>query len=144
MSKIAHIRKLIRDRRGSEMIEAALILGAFLFMLLGTFDFGQLVFVHQSMVERARMAARYAEVNLDTDLPTLQNLIMYGQPTNPGGGTTAAFGLTSANISRTQVSNGDVSQEWKITISNYHFSALSPLGGSFAMRPIVVAYTQQN
>ncbi len=138
------IRRFIRDRRGSEMVEAALILSAFLFMLLGTFDFGQLLFVHQSLVDRARMAARYAEVNLTTDLPTIQNLIMYGQPTNPGNGTTAAFGLTSSNITNTQISNGDVTQEWKITISNYQFSALSPLGGSFTMRPIVVAYTQQN
>ena len=125
------------------MVETALVLIPFLFMLLGAFDFCQILFVHQSLVERTRAAARYAEVNPGTDLPTIQNLIMYGQTTAPAN-SIPAFGLAGGNITNTQVANGDVSQEWKITVSNYQFSALSPMGGTFTMRPIVVAYTQQN
>jgi Flp pilus assembly protein TadG len=136
-------RKLLQDRRGAQMVETALILAAFLFMLLGAFDFCEILFVHQSMVERTRAAARYAEVNLGTDLPTIQNLINYGQTTVPVN-STPAFGLAGGNITDSAASNGDVSSQRKITVSNYQFSALSPMGGTFTMRPIVVAYTQQN
>jgi Flp pilus assembly protein TadG len=137
------VRKLLRDQRGAQMVETALVLLPFLFMLLGAFDFCQILFVHQSLVERTRSAARYAEVNPGTDLTTLQNLVMYGQTTTPAN-SVPAFGLTGGNIADDPAPNGDVSQERKITVSNYQFRALSPMGGSFTMRPIVVAYTQQN
>ncbi len=56
------VQKIFRDRRGSNLVESALVFGAFIFMVIGAFDFGQAVFMHQGMVERVRAAARYASM----------------------------------------------------------------------------------
>src|SRR5437879_2939538 len=54
---------ILGNRRGNTLVESALDFGAFLFMLIGVFDFGQFLFVHQTLVERARNAVRYAAAN---------------------------------------------------------------------------------
>ena len=46
-------------RRGHAMLEGALVLMIFLSFLIGTLDFAQFLYFHQSLVERVRMAARY-------------------------------------------------------------------------------------
>jgi len=56
------------SERGSQMVETSLILLTFLLMLIGTIDFGQVLYFHQSLVERARAAARYGAIN-PTDPP---------------------------------------------------------------------------
>jgi len=47
-----------RTSKGGAFVEMALIYLVFLIMLIGAFDFGQFLFVHQALVERARFAAR--------------------------------------------------------------------------------------
>ena len=57
MRKFTPRRKI--GSSGHVMIEAAFIFVVFFSMLIGAFDFGQFLFVHQALVERARMAARW-------------------------------------------------------------------------------------
>jgi hypothetical protein len=81
------------------MIEAAFIFIVFFSMLIGTFDFGQFLFVHQALVERTRYAVRWGAVNNAT-ADQIRNMVLYYQSTDPGN-TTGYFNLTSSMVTVT-------------------------------------------
>ncbi len=94
-----------RASRGHVMIEAAFIFLVFFSMLIGTFDFGQFLFVHQALMERARYALRWATVcpTGPASCPTtdqITNMVLYAQSTDPGN-TTGYFNLTSSMVTVT-------------------------------------------
>jgi Flp pilus assembly protein TadG len=64
------------------MIEATLTLSLFLTVIFSIYDFGWVLFFHQTLVHQARTGARYAAVN-PTDLTGAKNLVLYNQ-TNAG------------------------------------------------------------
>ena len=55
--------QIMRPRRGSALVESALVLLLFIVILLGIMDFGQILFFHHILTERARAGARYAAVH---------------------------------------------------------------------------------
>ena len=71
----------LRKRRGTTLIETALVLTIALMTFIGLIDIGTVIFRLQGLVERARTGARYAVVN--TYNPTsIRNVVVYG---NSGG-----------------------------------------------------------
>ena len=122
------------------MVESALIFLAFMVMLIGIFDFGQFLFVHQALVERARSAARWGAINDPTDSTSITNMVLYNQSSTPAAGTATFFNLSSANVS---VSNPDVgTNNYRLTvqISGYSYIVLSPyLPGSPTGIPVTVS-----
>src|ERR1700688_3256521 len=80
---------------GSVIVETALIFLVFACLLLGAFDFGQFLFVHQALVERARYAARWGAITDPTDSVSITNMLLYNSATGSG---TGYFNLTSANV----------------------------------------------
>jgi hypothetical protein len=82
------------------MLEAGLIYGCFMFMLVATLDIGHYMFLHQTLVERARSAARYG-VARTFDASAIQNMVLYNSPTVPSGAT-PIFGLNTSNVSVTE------------------------------------------
>jgi hypothetical protein len=124
---------------GHVMIEAAFIFVVFFCMLIGAFDFGQFLFVHQALVERARMAARWGTAcSTQTTCPTtdqITNLVLYGQSTNPGGGATGYFNLTSSMVTVSETTDTDCFASGAepslftrliVTIHDYPYVMLSP------------------
>src|ERR1017187_7605042 len=92
------LRQRRKTNRGSTMVEMGLI-GTMLFvLLLGIVDMGQVLFLQQAMVERARSAARWGSVTDPTNSVAIQNMVLYLQPTEPHNGG-ASFGLTPAMVS---------------------------------------------
>ena len=53
----------MRGRRGSTILEGALVFTTFVLVLVGVIDFGRLGFAYNSITFAARQAARYAAVN---------------------------------------------------------------------------------
>lgn len=121
-------RRLNRKERGQALVEAALTMVVCMGLIIGILDVGQALFMYQNLMERARSAARWAAVNTwdATNTPTaVQNLIMYGQTTQPSG-QTPAFGLTATNISVTRPTpDYSSSDRILITISGYNLSLVS-------------------
>src|SRR5258707_5047703 len=76
------------DRKGQALVEGALILLLFLAFFVGTIDFGQYLYFHQSLTERARAAARYGAVN-PSDRTGIQNVAIYNDPNGSTNGATA-------------------------------------------------------
>jgi len=155
-----------RASSGHVMIEAAFIFIVFFSMLIGTFDFGQFLFIHQALVERARYAARYGMAcTSQTTCPTadqIRNMVLYYQSTDPGN-TTGYFNLTSSNVTVTQTTDRicvvqdssvypTLYKRAIIQIHDYSYVMLSPFSaGSYNGPNITVAtpvlldfYTPQN
>src|ERR1700674_3041825 len=92
MSRVSSLR--LRSSKGGTIVELALIFILFFALVIGIFDFGQFLFIHQALVERARWAARTGVANSYTD-DQIMNLVVYGQSTT---GTSGYFGLTKGTI----------------------------------------------
>lgn len=94
-----------RTQRGQSLVESALILAAFMGLLVGMADIGQRLFVRQTLADRARMAARWGAMNR-YDPAAIRRVVLYGitegATAEPPPGETSFFGLTPAAV---EVSN---------------------------------------
>jgi hypothetical protein len=81
-------------QKGGTVLETVLTLIVFLALFFGIFDVGTMLFVHQTLTDRARNAARWGAVNT-FDPISIQNLVLYGTTT---AGPTPSFGLSAANV----------------------------------------------
>ena len=125
------IQKTGRER-GSVMVETALIASAFLCMLSGIIDFGQFLFIHQTLAERAREAVRYGIVTDPTNSTLIQNVVLYGQASGgPVPSTPQSTDLGIFNVPRSDVivsATGVTTDDYRLTvqIKNYAYTIYSP------------------
>jgi Flp pilus assembly protein TadG len=89
-----------RRQTGQSLVETALILAAFMGLLLGMTGVGELIFVRQTLADRASQAARWGAVN-KYDPAAIRDMVRFGTAT-PEPGQTPFFGVTAAAI---EVSN---------------------------------------
>jgi hypothetical protein len=85
-------------------VESVLTLTAFLAIFLGMIEVGEILYIHQTLVERTRSAVRWGAVNAwdSTNSPTeITNVVLYGTPT-PDPNSSPLFGLASSNVSVTR------------------------------------------
>src|SRR5579872_6979557 len=83
-------------QRGQAMVESALVLIVTMGLILGTCDFGQFLYLHQSLTERARAAARYGAVNSYTWPGTdIQNMAVYNTTSPAQNASSLVPGLTT-------------------------------------------------
>jgi hypothetical protein len=84
-------------RRGQSLIESALILTAFMGLLLGMAGVGQLLFVRQTLADRARMAARWGALTTyglnSYDAAAIRRMVLFGTA-EPAPNQSPFFGLT--------------------------------------------------
>jgi len=129
-----------KSRRGSAMVETAVIFIAFSMMLIGIFDFGQFLFVHQALVERARSAARWGAINNPTDSTSITNMVLYNQSATPSQGTPSYFNLSSSNVSVSAPDSGTNDYRLTVQISGYSYTILSPyIAGTYTGIPVTVS-----
>ena len=102
-------------QRGGTMLESVLTMVVFLAMFIGVFDIGEMLFVHQTLTDRARNAARWGAVNT-FDAPTIQNLVLYGA-TVPVSGQVASFGLSGSNVTVTRPATGIGTPEDRVVVT---------------------------
>jgi Flp pilus assembly protein TadG len=121
------------------MVESALTLLTFFLMLIGAVDFGQVMYFHQSLVERARTAVRYGVTN-PTNADGIKNMAVYNTVTVTGTPSAVLPSLTKAMV---DVQNPDVntsSARVVVTISGYPINFLSPyITQSFSNLAVTVA-----
>lgn len=85
-------------RFGQSLVESTLVLLLFVTMLLGVLDVGQILFAHQSLVERVRAAARWGALHPSRGPEPVVNYVLYGQPEAPAARTPGFLGLTADNV----------------------------------------------
>lgn len=137
MRAITQVGKMRRER-GSALVEGALICSAFFYLLIGIVDFGQFLFIHQTLSERAREGVRYGVVNDPTDSTSIQNVVLYGQAS--GGSVPATAQSTDTgifNVPRSDVTvtaTGSATDDYRLTVQivNYKYTIYSPfIAGSY-------------
>jgi hypothetical protein len=81
-----------QKQAGQSLIESALILAAFMGLLLGMAGIGQSLFVRQTLADRARMAARWGALN-SYDPSAIRRMVLFGT-VDSAPGQSPFFGLT--------------------------------------------------
>jgi Flp pilus assembly protein TadG len=145
------MRKSLDRRRGQALVEGALVLFVFLAFIIGTLDFGQFLYFHQSLTERARAAARYGAVN-PTDRIGIQNVAVYNDRAGAANGATPLISNFTTDMVSVclpgdkSCSNSSTGPDWRITvtISGYRmitFNLLMPQ--SFTNQPITASLVSE-
>jgi Flp pilus assembly protein TadG len=127
------------NQRGQAAIEGALVLMVLLATVIAILDFGQMMFLHQTLTERARAAARHAGLHPDqTD--QARNLVLYGSTTAPVGAPAGFWGLTPAQVNIARINQDSNEDSMVVTISGYQFKFFSLwISGSHRGKPIVAS-----
>jgi Flp pilus assembly protein TadG len=131
-----------KSRRGNAIIEATLTLSLFLTILFSLYDFGWVLFFHQTLVHQARTGARYAAVN-PASLTSAKNLVVYNQTSGSGSGI---LGLQPSNVSVTRDGTaGAIDDRITVTISGYQYNMVTlGFAGSYTGKPITVSIPVEN
>jgi hypothetical protein len=134
-----------RRRRGASMVEAALVLMTVLAIIIGILDFGQVIFFHQGLVDRARAAARYGSVNYE-NIDGIRNIVLYNSPNGPADDQVRPFlGLSAENVVVTRESLNSNEERIVVQIQNYPFRFFSPwIAGLYRGKPILASAPAEN
>ena len=129
--------------RGSAMLEGSLVLMIFLSFLIGTLDFAQFLYFHQSLVERVRMAARYGAVH-PTDTTGIKNVAVYNKAVPASSDAPLLPNLTIGLVTVNSLDSGTPEARVAVTISNYPFSFFSPvIAGASTAKPITATMVSE-
>ena len=139
---MAHKKR--KGQKGQTLLESSLVLTTLLLMLIGIVDFGQFLFFHQVLTDRARAGARYAAVN-PYDATSIQNVVVYNSPTAPSGSPTGLFGLTPSNVTVTPTPSTGAPDYVQVKISGFPIHLISPfLTKSYTPRNIIATRQTEN
>ncbi len=128
-----------QSQRGSVFVETAFIFVVFSATLLGIWDFGQQLFVHQMITDRTRAAARWGAVNNPKDTTGIRNMVMYQQSATPVAGTPSFMGLTASNIAVSDPGQGTDNYRVVVVVSGYTYTSVSIFsGGNRTGLPVTV------
>ena len=118
------LRRRSRKQSGNLAIESALSLIVFTMMLIAIMDFAQIIFQHQTLVERVRAAVRHGAVNT-FDAGEVRNMVLYGVAT-PSSGAKSSFNLTADMVAVSRLGSGTPDDRVTVTVSNYTVLVLTP------------------
>jgi Flp pilus assembly protein TadG len=132
-----------KSQRGNAIIEATLTLSLFLTVLFSIYDFGWVLFFHQTLVHQARTGARYAAVN-PASLASAKNIVLYNQTSNLGGAGILGIAPSTVTVSRTGTA-GAIDDRVIVTISGYQYNLIT-LGwaGTYNGKTITVSMPVEN
>jgi Flp pilus assembly protein TadG len=132
-----------KGQRGNAIVEASLTLTLFLTLLFSIYDFGWVLFFHQTLVAQARSGARFAAIN-PTSLASAKNIVLYNQTANVGG--VGILGISPADVSVTRDGTaGAIDDRITVTISGYQYNLIT-LGwaGAYNGKTITVSIPVEN
>jgi len=134
------------SERGSAMVEGALVFLVFSMLLIGTVDFGQFLFIHQTLSERAREGVRYGIINGPAGTTAIQNIVLYGQasggsvPVSPSSTDTGIFNVQRSNVIVTATGSATDDYRLLVQIQNYQYRIYSPtIAGTYTGPNITAA-----
>ncbi|HYM08295.1 MAG TPA: TadE family protein [Terriglobales bacterium] len=125
-----------RSQRGNQLVESALVIGLVVFTLIGIVDVGQVLVMHQGLVERVRAGARYGVVT-PYDATKITNVVLYNTD-SPAAGSRPLLNLSPNLVSVTLNDSSTPQARIQVTITNYPFHFFTPLiMGDYTAKPIV-------
>jgi hypothetical protein len=89
---------MTRRQRGQSLVEGTLVMIVFFGLLMAVVDCGQVLFAHESLVERTRGAVRWGVLHNWQGPDPIVNLVLYGQTTDPNPSREGYLGLKPENV----------------------------------------------
>src|SRR5689334_8674085 len=121
------------SERGTTLVEFAIALTVFLTAMFAVIEFGRCLWVHNALTDAARRGARYAVLHSNTDIDSVKNVVVYG---DPAGGTQAVVpNLTTANVNVSYDSIGVNKGTATVSITSYQFQFVVPIIGTSINMP---------
>jgi Flp pilus assembly protein TadG len=133
-----HIRKVrarlrlvrfVRNERGMQLAELAIVIPLFLILFATTAEFGRFFYEYSTLAKAARAGSRYlatASVDVNEDLRA-KNIVIYGNP--EGTGSPVIKGLTTANVTITRAGGApSLPETVKVQITGYKYQPIFNLG----------------
>lgn len=85
-----------RTSKGQSLVEASLVLAAFLGLMLGIAAVGQMLFSRQMLAARVDDGARWGAMNT-YDPKAIRNVVRFGDPA-PASGASPLLGLSDSDV----------------------------------------------
>jgi hypothetical protein len=137
------MRNKKQSERGHALMESALVLVTTLTMLIGAMDFGQVMFFHQGLAERAQAAAHWAAAN-PYNATQIANVAVYNKASVAVGDRAILSGLTTGMVTSSLAGAGTKDAMVEVRIQNYPYRFFSPwIAGAYTASPIVVKLTHE-
>lgn len=117
-----------RRSRGQSLVETALILAAFMGLMLGMVDVGQMLFVREALAARAQDAARWGAMR-SFDAAAIRNQVLYGTAA-PEAGAASFAALAVADIVVANPGCPGVDCRVSVAIPGHGIQATEPVGAA--------------
>jgi len=123
-------------QRGATLVEFSIALSVFLVAMFAVIEFGRALWVHNALADAARRGARYAVLHSASEIDSVRNVVVYG---DPAGGTQSTIpNLTTDNVSVNYSGFGLNQGTVTVSVTNYQFQFVIPIVGTTITMP---AYT---
>src|ERR1043165_405396 len=136
------VRRFIKNERGTQLIEFAIVFPTLILLFAGTTELGRLFYTYTSLAKATRAGARYLSSvqSVGSSTAAAQNVVLCGNPGGCGGSGQPAVILpnfTASNVSVTQSTVGTVKYV-KVSITGYAYKPVifdlnTMTGGNFNM-----------
>ncbi len=97
----------------------------FFALLLGVVDFGQVIFTHQSLVERVRSAARWGSLHPDEGPGPVRNYVLYGNPSVQGASPYLGIPVDNVHVEFRAADQGELAT-LHVEVVNYEAPLFAP------------------
>jgi len=136
-------RSGFRRRRGGALVEGALVLTLVIFTLIAIVDVGQVLVLHQGLVERVRSGARYAVVNV-WDEQKIRNVVVYGTA-SPSMKSEPLLKLKPSMVVASRFNENTPEERILVGINNYPFRFFTPMiAGAYTAKPILISMSAES
>ena len=129
------LRNLVRNERGTQLAELAIVLPVMLLLFGGTVEFGRYFYSYSTLSKAARIGSRYlVTAKVSTyEKDQAKKLVVYGNTAGTGsplieGLTVDQVVVTARNAAGTEI-NAGVPQTITVEIVNFKHKPLVNLGG---------------
>jgi hypothetical protein len=135
----------LKNQKGANMLESALVFLTMLGMILFIMDMGRFLLIQQFITERTRATVRNAVVNNWTATQT-KNYLVYNSTTAPGGGGAGFLGLQTSNVTyQTLGTSGTPDYLLQVKVSGVQATTWIPyISKTYTLGPITFALPAQS
>ena len=135
LSRRAGIARLVRNERGVQLAELAIVLPLLVVMFAATAEFGRYFYAYTTLAKGTRVGARYlagacVKGYEDTNA---KNIVVYGNAAGTGSPILPGLDATNISIVRKDAAGNvvvaGVPQTVTVTVSGFNFQPVFDLGG---------------
>lgn len=135
INRRAGIAKLVRNERGVQLAELAIVLPLLVVIFAATAEFGRYFYAYTTLAKGARVGSRYLATacNKTYEDTNAQNLVVYGNTAGTGSPILPGLDATKISIVRKDAAGnpmvGGVPNTVTVSVTGFNFQPVFDLGG---------------